>query len=169
MKIPLTALLCGIVMASAALAQPERQALPDFGVIDLEGISHPVAELEGVVTLLNFWATWCGPCRTELPELQKLYNELGGKGLAVLAINVEGVGTPVQQFMDMMHLTLPAYFISRQDNQRLGIRGIPFSVLVDRQGRVVRVYQGYSPDSVKNMRELAEKLIEESEAGRKGE
>ena len=170
MKIIVSALLCGVLAAAAVPAQPapdQRPELPDFNVTDLQGVPHAVADLEGVVTLVNFWATWCGPCRMELPEVQALYNDLADQGLAVLAVNVEGPGAPVKQFMENMNLTLPVYFISREDDRRLGITGIPFSVLVDRAGRVVRIYKGYSPDTVKDMRQLATKLIDES-GGRKG-
>ncbi len=170
MKILASALLCCILAAPAVVAQPvpaDRPELPTFTLTDLQGVPHPVAQLEGVVTLVNFWATWCGPCRMELPEVQKLYDDLAGRGLAVLAVNVEGPAAPVKAFMENMHLTLPVYFISREDDRRLGITGIPFSVLVDREGRVVRAYQGYSPDTVKDMRQLATKLIEEG-GGRKG-
>ena len=171
MKILSSAVLCGILAASVAVAQPapaDRPELPSFTLTDMEGVPHPVAQLEGVVTLINFWATWCGPCRMELPEVQKLYDDLAGKGLAVLAVNVEGPAAPVKAFMENMHLTLPVYFVSREDDRRLGITGIPFSVLVDRGGRVARVYQGYSPETVKDMRQLATQLIDEG-VGRKGD
>jgi thiol-disulfide isomerase/thioredoxin len=120
-----------------------------------------VSDYRGAVTVVNFWATWCGPCRAELPELQKLYNELAGRGFVVLAVNVEGPQAPVKLFMERMKLSLPVYFVDPQTERDLGISSLPFTVLIDRKGRVVRVYAGYSPASVADIRQLAVGLLAE--------
>ncbi len=71
--------------------RPSRRARssPSIELTDLAGQTVPLKNVLGTATVLNFWATWCGPCRMEMPELQKLSNEFGGKGFVVLAVNVD--------------------------------------------------------------------------------
>lgn len=158
-----------VLAAAGVSAEGQRPPFPAIEVSDLTGQSYPLRNVLGSATVLNFWATWCGPCRSELPELQKLYKELGGKGLVVLPIDVdlpplseEGVGTQlelirprIQEFLTTAGITLPVYLIDGATQASLGLDRIPFSVLLDKEGNVVRVYPGYSAVSMKDLREQA--------------
>jgi cytochrome c-type biogenesis protein len=158
------------VLLTAAVAKGQaRPAFPVIQVSDLTGQTYSLKNFLGTATVLNFWATWCPPCRIELPELQKLYNELGGKGLVVLPIDVdlppiseEGVATQlelvrprVQEFLSRTGITLPVYLIDGATQASLGVDRIPFSVLLDKEGNVVRVYPGYSDATIKDLRQQA--------------
>jgi thiol-disulfide isomerase/thioredoxin len=161
--------------------QPARPAFPSIQIYDSKGQPFPIKDSLGAVTVLNFWATWCGPCRIELPELEKLYNELGGKGLVVLAINVDGppsgdygvtqqfevVKPRVDAFLQRVHLAIPVYYVDPATQGQLGIDRLPFTVLLDRGGNVAQVYPGYSPDSMQNLRKLASSLLSEQRQGGK--
>ena len=151
--------LAAVTSASVGGAEPERPKFPEFQLTDVNGKVHEMKDFLGAVTLVNFWATWCGPCRQELPELQKLYNELGTQGFTVLAIAVDTPPEKVKPFLDRMGITLPAMLIDRETEAALGVSRIPFSVLLDREGRVVQVYPGYAPSVVDDMRERAEALL----------
>lgn len=162
-------------------AQPARPAFPPMQIYDSKGQPFALKDSLGAVTLLNFWATWCGPCRIELPELEKLYNELGGKGLVVLAINVDGppsaeegvaqqLGTikpRIDAFLQRVHLALPVYFVDPKTQAQLGLDRIPFTVLLDRGGNVVQVYSGYSAAVLQDLRQLASSLLSEQRQGGK--
>jgi thiol-disulfide isomerase/thioredoxin len=113
----------------------------------------------GRVTVLNFWATWCGPCRTELPELQELYNELAGKGVVVLAINVDSPRQHVAPFLKRNNLSLPVFFLEPETEASLGLRSLPTTVLLDADGKVVNVWGGYSEESMRDLRGQAEGLL----------
>jgi thiol-disulfide isomerase/thioredoxin len=131
--------------------------------------------------VVNFWATWCGPCRVELPELQKLYNEVGGKGLVVLPVNVDHPGLRketfgrdtarlrprVETFTANAGLSLPMYYVDGPTQAQLGIGTIPLTILLDRKGGVVRMYEGYSEEGMRDMRELVAQLLAEG-SGKKG-
>ena len=168
-----------VLAASGAGAAEPRPAFPAIQVTDLKGQTYQLKDFLGTATVLNFWATWCGPCRMELPELQKVYNELGGKGLVVLAVDVdapvssndEGVAQQLELikpridvFMARMGITLPVYLIDGRTQATLGVDRIPISFLLDREGGVVRIYPGYSPESVKDLRQQAIGVLAERSA-----
>jgi len=157
--VALVALLVAPVLG--ADESPQRPEFPDLTLTSPSGQIQTLSTFRGTIAVLNFWATWCGPCRMELPELEKVYNELGAKGFVVLAINVEGPRAPVGPFMQRMGLELPVYFADLAEYQALGIGSIPFTVLLDRDGRAVRVYAGYSPAAMADLRKLATELLGE--------
>jgi thiol-disulfide isomerase/thioredoxin len=157
-----------VLTAAVMAAEPDRQQFPPIQVTDLTGQNVELKNLLGTATVLNFWATWCGPCRLELPELQKLYNELGGKGLVLLAVDVDLPALPDEEgvaqqlavakprlegFLKKTGITLPVYLVDGRTQAALGVEHIPFSILLDRNGRVVRIYPGYSAESVADLRQ----------------
>lgn len=162
-------LLALLFVGSAQAADLPRVDFPDLVLYDLKGTPSKLSDYRGVVVVLNFWATWCGPCRMELPELQKLYNQLGGKGLVVLAVSVDTYKQVVPAFVQKMKLALPVFVIEPQVQQQLGIATIPFTLILDREGRAVRAYPGFSTDSMEDLHKLAEKLLAEKpdKGGRK--
>ncbi len=141
-----------------------RVDFPNIDMADEHGQRHQLASVRGAVTVLNFWATWCGPCRYELPELQKVANEFGGKGLVVLAIAVDGPVSQVKRFIANAGVTLPLFFIDGRTQAFLGIDRIPFTVVLDRQGRAVRVYAGYSAAAMEDLRSVSAQLLREGAA-----
>lgn len=145
--------------ASVALAATERPKFPAIQLSDVNGQVYQLQDFMGAVTVLNFWASWCGPCRQELPELQKLYNELGTKGLVVLAIAVDTPKQQVKPFLERLGVTLPAMLVDRETQASLGVSRIPFTVLLDREGRVVQIYPGYAPSVMDDLRERAGALL----------
>ena len=172
-----------LAAAFAVAAEPARPEFPAIELTDLSGQTVPLEKALGTATVLNFWATWCGPCRMEMPELQKLSNQLGGKGLVVLAVNVDvapppeqvGVGDllalvkpHIEGFLKQSGITLPVFLIDGKTQAMLGLNQIPFTVLLDSKGGVVRVYPGYSAASVEDMRhQLLGLLAERSGKGGK--
>lgn len=148
-------------LASSAPAADERIELPPIQLTDQRGHVFEVKDFVGAVTVLNFWAFWCGPCRAELPELQKLYNDLGRKGLAVIAVAVDTPPEMVQPFMDRVGVSLPVAFMDKRTQMELGIDRIPYSILLDRSGKVVRAYPGYAPAIIVDLREQVGKLLAE--------
>lgn len=157
-------LLALLLVSSAPATDLPRVDFPDLVLYDLKGTPTKLSDYRGVVVVLNFWATWCGPCRMELPELQKLYNKLGGRGLVVLAVNLDTYKQAVPTFVERMKLSLPVFVIEPQVEQQLGITTIPFTVILDKQGRAVRAYPGFSSDGIEDLHRLAEKLLAERPA-----
>ena len=171
---PFLAPVFATLVAVSAAADPARQAFPEIQLTDLAGQSTGLKELRGRATVLNFWATWCGPCRIELPELQKVLNELGGKGLVVLAVNVDlppaqdeavfaqefAAAKPrLEAFLSASNVTLPVFLADGKSQEMLDLERIPLTVILDGDGGVVRVYAGYSPAGMKDLREQVLKIL----------
>lgn len=167
----MTTLLLAVLFAAStdgALPAPEqRPPFPSVSVRDRQGQVWPVTELLGEVTVLNFWATWCGPCRHELPELERLAAAFKGKPLKVLAINVDSPRAAVEAFIANTDLLLPVYFMDQRTQRSLGIDRIPYTILLDAEGRVVRLYPGYSKEGMQDLKEQVGVLLKQRR-GREG-
>jgi thiol-disulfide isomerase/thioredoxin len=112
------------------------KAAPNFTVTSLSGEKTSLASLRGKVVLVDFWATWCGPCRKGLPETQKLHEELASKGLAVLAVTHEEKPL-VQEFIQSEGFKFPTYIDDEgKMNQAYGIESIPTVAIIDREGKL---------------------------------
>lgn len=118
--------------------------LPDFTLLDLNGKPQSISQWRGKILILNFWATWCPPCREEIPEFMRLQNELGINGLQFVGVAIDEI-KDVTQFATSIGINYPmligndnALQLSEQLGNRL--QGLPFSVIFNREGHVV--YKG---------------------------
>ena len=109
----------------------------DFELKDIDGDSHRLSSYQGKVVFLNFWATWCGPCRAEMPSMQRLYEELGDEGFVILAVNLQEKTGIVEKFIDEYRLTFPVLMdISGGVGALYAVRSIPTTYLIDQNGKV---------------------------------
>jgi peroxiredoxin len=139
-----------------------EQAAPDFTLKSLEGRNLRLDEYKGQVVLINFWASWCGPCRQELPLLDRINARYHDAGFAVLGVNVEGQMGPAS---DMAKKTGVSFPVLVDENQRVSelydLEAMPTSVVVDRDGVVKYVHRGYKPGDEAKYLEVVKKLIAE--------
>jgi thiol-disulfide isomerase/thioredoxin len=143
----------------------QRQPFPtDFALLDLQGQPVHLSTLRGQVVLLNFWASWCYPCRVEMPSMQALYQEHRSKGFTILAIASDTQGQAiVRPFVEQYRLTFPV-LLDPDDivGTRLGLQGLPTSYLLDRQGQIVRVELGARDWNSPAVRHLLALLLAEN-------
>jgi thiol-disulfide isomerase/thioredoxin len=119
------------------VAEDEARAKADFTLSDLEGKSWTLRELRGKVVLVNFWATWCPPCRKEMPDLDALYKRFKDQGLVILAIDDEEVGK-IKPYLAEHPVTYPILLDpGRKTNVSFHVDGIPKSFVYDREGKLV--------------------------------
>jgi peroxiredoxin len=117
--------------------QEQRRAKVDFTLVDLRGRTWALKELRGKVVLLNFWATWCPPCRKEMPDLNALHDKYKKKGLVILSVSDEDE-TTVRKFLSGYHYSFPiALDPGRKVNTAFEIEGIPKTLVYDREGKLV--------------------------------
>ncbi|HTL04249.1 MAG TPA: TlpA disulfide reductase family protein [Gemmatimonadales bacterium] len=151
------AIVAGLGLGAAALVRfgPKLEGVevgkraPDYRTVRL-GTQDSVSihtEARGQVTLVNIWATWCIPCRAEMPAMEKLYHELGPKGLRILAVSIdEGDPRDVRSFVDELGLTFEILHDKTGDIQRVyQTTGVPESFLLDRNGVIVKKVIGEHP------------------------
>jgi cytochrome c biogenesis protein CcmG, thiol:disulfide interchange protein DsbE len=119
----------------------ERRMMPELAMAQLDGEPWRMADHRGQVVLVNYWATWCGPCWEETPGLIRLSQEM--KGLAVVGVSLDTGGTAkVQKFVDEFHVPYPVVMPERMSQMEFGLEGVPTTILVDKQGRVAKTYVG---------------------------
>jgi len=142
---------------------PAPEPLPPFSVKTLAGADAGVGALAGKVVLLNFWATWCPPCRSEMPSIQTLHEKMRGAAFEVMAISVAEKPTVVRDFLSSNPYSFPMYLDeSGEASAPFAGRGIPTTFVLDKQGRAIaavigaRSYDG--PEVVTLFKELAERL-----------
>lgn len=113
---------------------------PDLPFVDASGTAFTLDDFKGKVVLVNFWATWCAPCRAEMPALDRLHQALGGDDFTVLAISIDrGGAEAAQPFLDEIGVSaLPTFYDARGRLTRAwGVYGLPVTVLMDREGREI--------------------------------
>lgn len=116
---------------------------PPFTLLSLEGQERSLDEFRGKPILLHFWATWCPPCREEMPLFQKLYQELGPSGLVILGVNVGESPPEVREFIEGTGVTFPILLDTKGEvANRYGVRGLPTTFWIDPSGRIVDVTLG---------------------------
>jgi thiol-disulfide isomerase/thioredoxin len=119
----------------------EPRTLPNVRFADAEGKTVTLQDFRGKVILLNVWATWCPPCRKEMPSLDRLQQQLGGPGFAVVALSIDRGGTPtaIRSFYEETNVRALAVYIdaSAQASGQLGVVGIPTTLLIDGAGREI--------------------------------
>ena len=133
---------------------------PDFLLSDLEGNIFDLSAFSGQVIMLTFWGTWCGPCRREIPDFIKLYDEYNDEGLEIIGVAVQsGTSENIKRFSDYYKINYTILTdIDRYESYRtfhdygtvtgVGTRAVPTTFLIDRDGYIVKTYRGARPGSV---------------------
>jgi cytochrome c biogenesis protein CcmG/thiol:disulfide interchange protein DsbE len=136
-------------------------AAPAFTLASLDGDSLSLADLRGRVVLVNFWATWCKPCRTEMPGFERVYRERAADGFTIVGIATDTwAGGRIGDFAAGLGITYPILLADERVEQDYGgVRAIPQSFLIDRRGRIHHRVTGYMPESV--LRSAVDRLLEE--------
>jgi thiol-disulfide isomerase/thioredoxin len=149
----------------AGIAPDERDAFPPLSGDLLGGGTVSSAVLEGRVTLVNFWASWCDPCRTEMPALDSLSKSIADARWQFLTVNEDVHAADARAFVDEFRFTFPVVLGRGRLRSRYHYVGLPFTVLVDGQGRVVQRWIGFAgPEQIQGIR-----AVVTAELGRMGE
>jgi peroxiredoxin len=135
---------------------------PDFDTVDLNGEVWSLSKLQGKVVFLNFWATWCPPCREEMPSMQKLYTKLPKEKFTMLALFNKDDPTAVERFVTQLNITFP--ILSDEYNiigERYGLAGLPETFIIDKQGVIREKFIGPAEWDSQQVVEMIEKYINE--------
>ncbi len=130
--------------ADALLAAASRVAAPDFSLPDRSGRAVSLADYRGQVVLLNFWATWCSPCKREMPWLIELQNQYRDRGFTVMGVSLDDDGwTSVARYLDEQSINYPVV-LATEDVLRSygGVGAVPMTFVIDRAGRIAATHLG---------------------------
>jgi peroxiredoxin len=136
--------------AGGSQAGAEGTAAPDFTLPDLDGHSVSLADFRGKVVVVNFWATWCPPCRAEIPDFVRMQARYRERGLEFVGLSLDAGGArDVRPFADEHDVNYPMLIADEKiANAYGGIVGIPTSFVIDRQGKIVKRFVGYTDPKV---------------------
>jgi peroxiredoxin len=148
----------------------EGYVAPDFTLSDLNGNPTSLSQFKGKIVFLNVWATWCGPCKTEMPSMEKLYQKFKKEDFVMLAISIDRQGKSVViPFLEEMGLTFPVLLDPNGSIQKLyKIRALPSSLIIDKMGFVDTREAGARDWSSSSMIKLFEELINEETLDQSG-
>jgi peroxiredoxin len=133
-------------VTSLASSGLEGQVAPDFALKSSTGENLRLSEYRGNVVMINFWATWCGPCRQEMPLLDELYTRYERVGFRLLGVNIDDDSRRAMQMIEDLGVSFPVLFDTRKEVSKLyEVEAMPVTVLVDREGNVRYVHHGYKP------------------------
>ncbi|QFU77225.1 TlpA family protein disulfide reductase [Halioglobus maricola] len=131
---------------SLALALTEDGPAANFTLKSADGSNMRLSEHRGEVVLINFWASWCGPCRQEMPELERLQQQYHDLGFTVFGINVEQDREAADRTLKDIPVTFPVLFdVENTVSETYGVDAMPATVLVDRNGVIRFAHRGYKP------------------------
>jgi peroxiredoxin len=137
---------CAFAAVSLASSGLEGQQAPDFALKSATGENLRLSEYRGDVVMINFWATWCGPCRQEMPLLDELYTRYQRVGFNLLGVNIDDDSGRAMKMIDELGVNFPVLFDARKEVSKLyEVEAMPVTVLVDREGKVRHVHHGYKP------------------------
>jgi peroxiredoxin len=156
---------CGGQEDQSGLASP---AAPDFALKDLNGGICRLADLRGKVVVLNFFATWCGPCRKEIPDFVRLYERFRDNGLEIIGVSLDHEGEAIlRPFVKHYGINYPIVLGTREVVLDYGgIKGVPTTFFIDRNGTISEYFVGLRPGHV--IEESVRKLLKERGGDEKG-
>ncbi len=157
-------LAAGPLAAQGLALVPERPVAPALRLAGLDGERHDLAALRGQVVLVSFWATWCPPCREEMPSMARLARQLGAGGLRVLAVDAGETAGAVREFLAELGVELgfPVLLDPRMEAfASWAVRGLPTSFVVGREGRIRYRAEGAQPFDSAVIRARLTALLEE--------
>lgn len=161
-RITLPLMMAATLLGTAPVSRAFEPAA-DFALPARDGGEVQLSKLEGEVVMINFWATWCGPCRQEMPLLEEIHAKYEPLGFTILGINVEPDSEPAIEWLDKNGpVSFPVLFDGNNEvAEKFGVQGMPSSVFIDRSGHVRHVHAGYKPGDEAKYADVIRDLVAE--------
>ncbi len=135
---------------------------PDFTLKSLSGKNLKLSEMRGEVIMLNFWASWCGPCRQEMPILEKIHQKYQPLGFTLLGVNVEEDSNEAKAYLKEIEVSFPILFDNQNKvSQVYNIIAMPSTIMIDRDGNMRYLHQGYKPGAEEEYVHYIKTLLKE--------
>jgi peroxiredoxin len=162
MKNRIAALAAAVSLALPALAGTSGSPAPSFTLAARGGQAVSLAQYKGQVVMLNFWASWCGPCRQEMPLLESIYKKYNKLGFTLLGVNVEPDAKAANEWLRDTPVSFPVLYDTDGKVSKLyEVAGMPSTVIIDRGGKLRVVHRGYKPGDENEYLDSIRSLIRE--------
>src|SRR5580693_2934342 len=146
MRNRLAAIAAALAIALPALAGSAAGPAPPFSLASRSGGDVSLAQYKGQVVMLNFWASWCGPCRQEMPLLESIYKKYNRMGFTLIGVNVEPDSNAANQWLKQTPVSFPVLYDKDSKVSRMyDVSGMPSTVIIDRKGNLRFLHHGYKP------------------------
>ena len=155
------AMVCWLGWPGTALALTAGQQAPDFELHGQSAVPVKLSSLRGKVVYLDFWASWCGPCRQSFPWMNDMQAKFAARGFQVVAVNLDAKDADAQKFLSETSGKFQIAFDSKGVTPKLyGVKGMPTSYLIDREGRVVSEHAGFNLSKTGELEKQIEKALD---------
>ena len=150
------------ILLNPAIAGDNNEPAPDFTLPDDSGLAVSLSELHGQVVMINFWASWCGPCRQEMPLLEQIHQRYESLGFTLLGVNVEEDSSDAKAFLEDRPVSFPILYDPDNGVSKLyDVIAMPSTVLIDRQGNVRYLHHGFKPGYENDYQDQVRALVRE--------
>jgi len=156
------ALIVAVAIPLAAPGASSNGPAPQFTLAARGGNEVSLAQYRGKVVMINFWASWCGPCRQEMPLLENIYKKYGKLGFTLLGVNVEPDSKAADDWLKQTPVSFPILYDKESKVSKLyDVAGMPSTVIIDRKGNVRVLHKGYKPGDENEYLDSIRSLIRE--------
>lgn len=161
-KFLITLIMSSFAFTGANAATKLEGMAPDFTLPSNQNINIRLAELRGEVIMLNFWASWCGPCRQEMPILDELYTKYSRAGFKIIGVNVDANLEDAKKALKKIPVTFPVLFDTENSISELyDVDSMPTTIMIDRNGKMRYLHRGYKPGYEEDYKKQIKELIRE--------
>jgi peroxiredoxin len=151
-----------VLLAGTAFAADAGGPAPSFTLAALSGQQAALSQYKGQVVMVNFWATWCGPCQQEMPLLDQMYKKYKPAGFTLIGVNVDKEAPAVRELMARKPVSFPVLLDpANQVSKAYHVDEMPSSVLIDRKGEIRYIHRGYRPGDENEYQDRIRQLIRE--------
>ena len=163
MRTRIAAMIAAAALALPALAvNPTGSPAPQFTLGSRAGQSVSLAQYKGQVVMLNFWASWCGPCRQEMPLLESIYKKYNRLGFTMIGVNVEPDSNAANEWLKATPVSFPIlYDKDSKVSKMYDVAGMPSTVIIDRTGKVRWLHKGFTPGAENEYMDQIRSLVRE--------
>ena len=152
--------ILAIACGSGNKSKAGQTELTDFTLVSLDGEEYTLSALEGQVVIIDFWATWCPPCRNSIPTFVKLYEKYHERGFTILGIGLDDEQDLIK-FNNQMNIPYPIFVGSNDLAKAYGVTGIPKTIFVDKKGNIRKTQVGFAPELESQFDVLVDSLLNE--------
>src|SRR3974390_390354 len=158
----MVAMTAALLLALPTLATGSASAAPPFTLAARGGRGVSLAQYRGQVVMINFWASWCGPCRQEMPLLEGIYKKYRSAGFTMLGVNVEPDSKAADEWLKQTPVSFPILYDRDSKVSKLyDVAGMPSTVIIDRSGKLRMLHRGYKPGDENEYLDSIRALIRE--------